>query len=171
MKKDIDEIREITAALAAAEEAGELPRMATEGIHAGFPSPAQDYMSGVIDLNRELVRHPEATFYGRVVGDSMRDAGVVEGDVLVIDKALEPREGDMVVCCLDGEFALKRISFTGKEATGARRAAKQPVSYNILGRRDIWLFSANPKYKPIHVEEGNDFTLWGTVTYIIKKVK
>ena len=171
MKKDIDEIREIMSALASDEVPEILPQMASEGIHAGFPSPAQDYMSGVVDLNRELVRHPEATFYGRVVGDSMRDAGVEEGDVLVIDKALEPREGDMVVCCLDGEFALKRISFTGKEASGARSVKQQPVSYNILGRKDIWLMSANPRYKPIHVEEGNDFTIWGTVTYVIKKVK
>ena len=76
-------------------------------IHAGFPSPAADYMAGVIDLNRELVRHPEATFYGRVVGDSMADADVHEGDVLVIDKSLTPSEGDMAVCFLDGEFCLK----------------------------------------------------------------
>jgi len=171
MKKDIDEIKEIMAVLASDSKDSGLPQMASEGIHAGFPSPAQDYMSGVIDLNRELVRHPEATFYGRVVGDSMRDAGVEEGDVLVIDKALEPQEGDMVVCCLDGEFALKRISFTGKEAAGAKKAARQRVSYNILNRRDIWLLPANPQYKPIHVEEGNDFTIWGTVTYVIKKVK
>lgn len=79
----------------------ELPKMAAEGIHAGFPSPAQDYMEGCIDLNRELVRHPNATFYGRVVGDSMIDAGIEEGDILVIDKSLEPCEGDMAVCFVD----------------------------------------------------------------------
>ena len=61
----------------------ELPKMAAEGIHAGFPSPAQDYMEGCIDLNRELVRHPNATFYGRVVGDFMIDAGIEEGDMAV----------------------------------------------------------------------------------------
>lgn len=171
MQKDIDEIREIAASLN--DEEPFLPPMASEGIHAGFPSPAQDYMNGVVDLNRELVRHPEATFYGRVVGDSMSDAGVTEGDVLVIDKALEPKEGDMVVCCVDGEFALKHISFRPPEegARGARNIRKEPVSYNILQRRDIWLLPANPKYRPIHIEEGNDFTVWGVVTYIIKKVK
>ena len=63
-------------------------------VHAGFPSPAQDYMNSFIDLNKELVRHPAATFYARVVGDSMVDAGVEEGDVLVVDKSLEPQEGD-----------------------------------------------------------------------------
>ena len=174
------------------EEKDGMIQMALEGIHAGFPSPAQDYMSGVIDLNKELVRHPEATFYGRVVGDSMIDAGINEGDVLVIDKSLEPSEGDMCVCFIDGEFALKFVSFHDPFAAGTaggsfagagglgsspdRRGAvreirKAPVSYNILGRRDIWLLPANPKYKPIHIQEGNDFSIWGVVTYVIHKTK
>lgn len=127
-----------------------LAQMAGEGIHAGFPSPAQDYMTGCIDLNKELVRHPEATFYGRVVGDSMIDAGVEEGDVLVIDKSLRPEEGDMCVCFVDGEFCLKRVGFEN----GA-----------------VVLYAANPRYAPIVLNEWNDFTLWGVVTYIIKKVK
>ena len=71
------------------QEKTELPVMAQDGIHAGFPSPATDYMTQAIDLNKELVKHPAATFYGRVVGDSMIDAGVEEGDILVIDKSLE----------------------------------------------------------------------------------
>ena len=118
-------------------------------IHAGFPSPANDYMGSVIDLNKELVRHPESTFYGRVVGDSMLDAGVNEGDVLVIDKSLSPSDGDMAVCFVDGEFCIKYID-----------------------RREdgIWLLPGNPKYKPIHLTEGNEFLVWGVVTYVIKKV-
>ena len=76
-------------------------------VHAGFPSPAQDYMNTFIDLNKVLVRHPAATFYARVVGDSMVDAGVEDGDVLVVDKSMEPQEGDMAVCFIDGELALK----------------------------------------------------------------
>lgn len=140
-------------------------------IHAGFPSPAQDYMTGCIDLNKELVRHPAATFYGRVVGDSMVDAGVNEGDILVIDKSIEPSEGDMAVCFVDGEFAIKYVSFKEPGSGPVRRAGKSPVSYNILGRKDIWLLPANPKYKPIHVSEGNDFTIWGIVTYVIKKIR
>ncbi|MBO4468745.1 MAG: translesion error-prone DNA polymerase V autoproteolytic subunit [Bacteroidales bacterium] len=165
------------------EEKDGMIQMALEGIHAGFPSPAQDYMSGVIDLNKELVKHPEATFYGRVVGDSMIDAGINEGDVLVIDKSVEPSEGDMCVCFVDGEFALKFVSFRDPFAQGAsvggqagsrggvREIRKAPVSYNILGRRDIWLLPANPKYKPIHIQEGNDFSIWGVVTYVIHKTK
>ena len=76
------------------------------GVRAGFPSPAQDYMDRSIDLNRELVPHPESTFYGRVEGDSMEDRGIFEGDIMVIDKSLEPRNGDVAVCMVDGEYTL-----------------------------------------------------------------
>lgn len=152
-------------------EEQDLPKLAGEGIHAGFPSPAQDYMEGCIDLNRELVKHPAATFYGRVVGESMIDAGVEDGDILVIDKSLEPSEGDMAVCFVDGEFTLKYISFNPPAQGAAREAAKPKVSYNILRTKDLWLLPANPKYRPIHITEGNDFTVWGIVTYIIKKVR
>lgn len=128
----------------------ELPKMAQEGIHAGFPSPATDYMTQAIDLNRELVRHPAATFYGRVVGDSMVDAGVDEGDILVIDKALEAQDGDMAVCFVDGEFTLKHLKIKGGKIT---------------------LVPANDKYPSIEVDEGTDFKMWGVVTYVIKKVR
>ena len=121
-----------------------------EGIHAGFPSPAQDYSDQAIDLNKELIRHPAATFFGRVAGDSMRDAGVSEGDLLVIDRSLQPSDGDMVVCFLDGEFALKTL----------RLENGRPV-----------LYAANPKYKPIPIDDGSDFRAWGVVTYIVKNVR
>ncbi len=98
-----------------------LAPMMESGVHAGFPSPAQDYINSFIDLNKELVRHPAATFFARVVGDSMVDADVNEGDVLVVDKSIEPKEGDMAVCFIDGEFALKFISFKDP----ARRRAKR----------------------------------------------
>ena len=120
-----------------------------EGIHAGFPSPAQDYMNECIDLNRELVRHSAATFFGRVAGNSMVDAGVDEGDVLVIDKSIDAQDGDMAVCFIDGEFCLKIISLKDGVLT---------------------LMPANPQYKPITVSEGDSFTVWGVVTYVIKKV-
>ena len=133
-----------------------LPPMAECGIHAGFPSPAQDYMNPCIDLNKELVRHPAATFYGRVVGDSMLDAGVEEGDILVIDRALEASDGKMAVCFVDGEFTLKYISLKNPET----------------GEKDgIWLVPANPKYRPMKVRDMSGFTVWGVVTYIIKKIR
>ena len=82
---------------------------ADEGIRAGFPSPAQDHLEQAIDLNKELIRHPTSTFYGRVVGDSMRDEGIEEGDILVIDKSLELLDNDLAVCFVDGEFTVKRV--------------------------------------------------------------
>lgn len=132
-----------------------LPGMAQDGIHAGFPSPATDYMIQAIDLNKELVKHPAATFYGRVVGDSMIDAGVDEGDILVIDKSLEPQNGDMAVCFIDGEFTLKYLRIEEGE----------------MKKRSITLVPANDKYPSIVVEEGSDFIMWGVVTYVIKKVR
>ena len=126
-----------------------LPMMAQEGIHAGFPSPANDYMTQAIDLNKELVKHPAATFYGRVVGDSMIDAGVDEGDVLVIDRSLDPRDGDMAVCFINGEFTLKYLRF----------------------RQCVELVPANERYPSIVVQEGDDFKIWGVVSYVIKKIR
>ena len=127
-----------------------LPKMAHDGIHAGFPSHATDYMTQAIDLNKELVRHPAATFYGRVVGDSMIDAGVEEGDILVIDKALDAKDGDMAVCFVDGEFTLKYLRFRENGLT---------------------LVPANPRYPSIEIDEGSDFMMWGVVTYVIKKTR
>jgi len=121
---------------------------ADEGIRAGFPSPAQDYMQLAIDLNQELIHNPASTFYGRVVGDSMIDAQIYEGDLLVIDKSLEPRDGDLAVCFLDGEFTLKYIDIDDEV---------------------IWLRPANNHFKPIKVTPDNEFIVWGIVTYTIKK--
>ena len=132
------------------EENEKLPQMAQDGIHAGFPSPATDYMTQAIDLNKELVKHPAATFYGRVVGDSMIDAGVDEGDILVIDRSLTAKDGDMAVCFVDGEFTLKYLRMKDNELT---------------------LVPANPNYPQIHINEGVEFRMWGVVTYIIKKVR
>ena len=137
-------------------EEDKLPKMAEATVHAGFPSPAQDYMSGGIDLNRELVRHPEATFYVRVSGDSMRDAGISDGDTLVVDRSLSAYDGATAVCCLDGEFLVRHLRFSGNGPGG------KPQS--------IVLEAANPAYKPIKTGPGVDFSVWGIVTWIIKKV-
>lgn len=121
---------------------------ADNGIQAGFPSPAQDYINESIDLNREIVRHPAATFYGRVEGDSMIDEGIEGGDILVIDRSLEPADGDLAVCCVDGEFTLKRIK---------------------LERERIWLIPSNEAFDPILVTPDKQFEIWGVVTYTIKQ--
>lgn len=117
------------------------------GIRAGFPSPALDYVSETIDLNHDLIRHPASTFYARVEGDSMSGEGITEGDLLVIDKSLEPRHGDLAVCCLDGEFTLKRLHLAG-------------------GR--VALIPSNPRYPVIRITEEMEFSVWGIVVYTIK---
>ena len=105
-------------------------------------------MEQAIDLNKELIRHPASTFYGRVTGDSMRDEGIEEGDILVIDKSLELMDDDLAVCFIDGEFTIKYIK---------------------IEKKIIWLVPANEQYEPIRVTEENDFLIWGIVTYSIKK--
>ncbi|MBQ7042348.1 MAG: translesion error-prone DNA polymerase V autoproteolytic subunit [Muribaculaceae bacterium] len=121
---------------------------ANEGIQAGFPSPAQDYINETIDLNRELIKHPAATFFGRVSGDSMIEEGIEEGDILVIDKSLEPMNGDLAVCCVDGDFTLKRI---------------------LLEDDCLKLIASNKMFKPIEITADDSFYIWGIVTYTIKK--
>ncbi|MCM1032686.1 MAG: translesion error-prone DNA polymerase V autoproteolytic subunit [Odoribacter sp.] len=121
---------------------------ADQGIQAGFPSPAQDYISESIDLNHELIHHPAATFYGRVSGDSMIGEGIDPGDILVIDRSIEPADGDLAVCCLDGDFTLKRISLRGN---------------------DVWLIPSNEQFDPILVTPDSHFEVWGVVTYTIKQ--
>lgn len=119
------------------------------GVRAGFPSPAQDYVDEWIDLNRHLVPHPSSTFYARVSGDSMSEEGIDDGDLLIVDKSLQPEDGDLAVCCVDGEFTLKRLKLT-------------------RGNR-LFLMPSNRKYKPIEITEDNDFMVWGIVTTTIKQ--
>ncbi len=127
----------------------ELPlAFADGGIRAGFPSPAQDYLSDTIDLNKTLINHPAATFYARVEGDSMEGEGIDEGDILVVDRSISAESGDLAVCCLNGEFTLKRLDISE-------------------GRR-LRLMPSNPRYRPIEVSPDDDFRVWGIVTYTIK---
>lgn len=121
-------------------------------IKAGFPSPAQDYVENGIDLNRELVKNPSSTFFGRATGSSMEGAGIFDGDLLVIDKSLEPYEGAVAVCFIDGEFTLKRIHF---ERDGVQVVA-------------VWLQPENDSYSPIKVTAENQFIIWGIVTHSVR---
>lgn len=128
----------------------ELP-LAESRVSAGFPSPADDYTEMSLDLNRELVRNPASTFFARVRGVSMEGEGIRDGDLLVIDRAAEIRDGVLAVCCIDGEFTLKRVQ-RDREA-GC-----------------IWLVPANPDYEPLRVTGENDFRIWGIVRYVVKKM-
>jgi len=119
------------------------------GIPAGFPSPAEDFEQITLRLG-DLIKHPAATFYARVKGDSMIDASIHDGDLLVIDKALDPRNGDIAVCYLDGEFTVKRI----EQIDDA-----------------LYLMPANEKYKPIKISEESDFRVWGIVVFVLHKTR
>lgn len=120
-----------------------------EGIRAGFPSPAEEYIELAFDLNKELIKNPSSTFYGRVRGNSMVDAGINDGDILVIDKSIYPSDGLKAVCFIDGEFTLKTLKLT---------------------KDGLYLMPANSEFKPIKVTTDNEFIVWGIVTFVIHKV-
>ena len=121
-----------------------------EEIMAGFPSPADDYMLESLNL-KDLIKHPEATFYGRVVGDSMIEAGICEGDIIVIDRAVEAEDGDVVVAWVNDGFTLKFLDRSHKRE-----------GY-------IELRPANRNFPTIRVEVGDNFLVWGVVIWSIKR--
>jgi len=118
-------------------------------VEAGFPSPADDYIEKPLDLNELLVKHPEATFFVRVQGDSMVEADIHSGDILVVDRAREARDGCVVVAVLNGEFTVKQLRYRD-------------------GR--CLLMPANPNHRPIPVTPDQDFQVWGVVTHVIHAV-
>ena len=123
--------------------------LTSNNISAGFPSPADDFKEIRISLDREIVKNEEATFYARVDGESMLGAGLNDGDLIVIDRSAEPKDGSIAVCFLDGEFTVKRLKLKNKE---------------------IYLMPENSKYSPIKIGEGNELSIWGIVTYVVKKM-
>ncbi|WP_018133692.1 LexA family protein [Acaricomes phytoseiuli] len=122
---------------------------AAEAVHAGYPSPAQDYFDGTLDLNEHLIGDKTSTFIVRVVGDSMEGAGISDGDELIVDRAEEPRDGSVVLAVLDGEITVKRLRLTSQ---------------------GVMLVPENPRYSPIHVAE-SDLLVWGVVTYSLHQLR
>lgn len=124
--------------------------LAGEAVAAGFPSPADDYVEARIDLNRELIPSPLSTFFMRVCGDAMRGDGIVDGDLLVIDRSLEPRPGRVVVAAHAGRFLVRRL---------VRRGDR------------LWLQASDgssaPLLLPDSLEEGGDPELWGVVIHAV----
>ena len=120
------------------------------GIKAGFPSPAEAYEVEVLDFNKDMIRHPDTTFYGRVRGDSMMEAGICDGDILVIDRSLTPHNGDVVVAYFDNKFTMKFFDNTHVEE-----------GY-------ILLVPANKNFEIIKVTVDDELTIWGVVQYTIK---
>ena len=116
-------------------------------ISAGFPSPADDFLDIKIDLNKYLIKNQYTTFFVRVSGNSMIDVGISDGDLLIVDKSLEPTNNKIAVCFIDGEFTVKRIR---------------------IEKNCVWLVAENPDYKPIKVTDENELIIWGIVINVIK---
>lgn len=125
-----------------------LPMLMNSPIKAGFPNPAEEAGGMALDLNDLLIKHPVSTYYLRVEGDSMIGIGISSGDIVVVDKSLEPRHGDIVVAAVEGDFTLKRLKKSGQQA---------------------WLVAENPSYQPIALHEAVSAEIWGVVTFWIHK--
>ncbi len=119
------------------------------GISAGFPSPAGDFKQETISLDQELIKNKEATFFARVSGESMINAGLEDGDLIVIDRSIEPSNNKIAVCFIEGEFTVKRI---------------------IVKKDKVWLKPENSSYKAIEVKDNDQLVIWGIVTNVIKKL-
>ena len=115
-------------------------------VQAGFASAADEHIENFLDLNKLVVKHPAATFFVRVAGDSMKDAGIHPGDILVVDRSLTPVSGKIVIACLDGEFTVKRL---------------------VMQAKSVRLVAANADYADIKIEKNSDFRVWGVVTHVI----
>jgi DNA polymerase V len=116
---------------------------------AGFPSPAADFVEGQLDLNTHLIKQPSATFLVRIAGDSLSRAGILDGDLAVVDRSVQPRAGMIVVVVLYGELLIKRLQYSGEQ---------------------VWLHSdnADPRFEPFLVPSDAAFEIWGAVTSTIR---
>ncbi|MFB2801848.1 translesion error-prone DNA polymerase V autoproteolytic subunit [Shewanella seohaensis] len=121
----------------------------SSSVAAGFPSPAHDYIEHSLDLNELCIKHPTATFFVKVQGDSMVDAGISSGDILVVDRALQATHGDIVVAAVDGEFTVKQLQL-------------RPI---------VQLIPRNPAFKAINIHHDSELNLFGVVTCVVKKFK
>jgi DNA polymerase V len=115
-------------------------------LSTGFPSPAEEYIEGPLDLNRYLISHPAATFFVRVSGDSMIGAGIRSGDLLIVDRAVTPQHGNVIIAVINGDLTIKRLHESNQQ---------------------IVLISENPNYTPIEITEAMEFHVWGVVTKAI----
>jgi len=131
------------------QDSGKTSLLVNEGVSAGFPSPADDFKELRISIDKEVVKNETATFYARVSGESMQGAGLDDGDLLVIDRSLEPEDNKIAICFIDGEFTVKRLK---------------------VEKNCVYLMPENPKYQPIKVTEDNELIIWGMVTYVVKKL-
>ena len=120
----------------------------SDAVQAGFPSPAEDHIDMDLNLNDYLVQNPSATFCVKAIGESMKDAGIQSGDIMIVDKSLEPKNRSIVLAVIDGEFTVKRVNMNDNK---------------------LYLMPENSSFSPIKITEEMDFQVWGVVTYVIHK--
>lgn len=118
-------------------------------VQAGFPSPADDYIEGYLDLNTKFIKHPSSTFVLQATGESMVEAGIYSGDWLLVDRSIEPSDGRIVIAAVNGELTVKRLAMKGNT---------------------VQLLPANPKFKPIDITEGYELVIWGVVTLVLHEL-
>lgn len=145
-----------------------LPMFLSE-VSAGFPSPATDYEESKLDLNTHLIANPNATFFVRVKGDSMVDANIESGDIAIVDRSLEARNGDVILAVIDGDFTIKRIEITN--AKGDTLFSKNKLAIHTLGKKRIRLLPENSNFEAIEINENMVFQVWGVVTSTIHKTR
>ena len=133
---------------APSQKAGDLLPVFFSSVQAGFPSPADDYIENQLDLNNLLIKHPAATFFVRVEGESMIDANIYSGDILIVDRSIEASNGKIVVAVLNGDFTVKRL---------------------VVKPSGRFLLPENKKFLPLKIDQNAEFQIWGVVTYIIHK--
>ena len=126
----------------------ELPLFSAH-VQAGFPSPADDHIEHHLDLNKHLIKHPQATFFVRVSGDSMQQAGIHNNDMLIVDRSLTAKHGSIISAAIDGQLTVKSLS----QHKGVTK-----------------LIAEHPDYPDIHLKEGEQLHVWGVVSYVIHQV-
>jgi DNA polymerase V len=140
---------------------------------AGFPSPAEQYLEPPLDLNELLVKRPAATYFVRVEGDSMIEAGIHDGDLLVVDRTLRPASGDVIIASVDGDFTVKTLRLGNRDEERGNRKKGIGNREEGIGKRDeetdIRLEPANPKYPTIILEPGQKLDYFGKVTACIHR--
>jgi DNA polymerase V len=149
MKKiEVETVKVIEIYLPKREKFIDLP-LFLESVSAGFPSPADDYLEGKLDLNDFLITNPASTFLVRVTGDSMIDAGIHSGDLLIVDRSLMPSDRNIVIAVINGELTVKRLRYK---------------------KNQLFLYPENRDFKPIEITQEMNFEVWGVVKSVVHSV-
>lgn len=149
MRVPVSRLKEIKELLATSSPPLSIPLFSAK-VSAGFPSPADDYIETYLDLNEHLIKHPAATFMVKAIGDSMIGAGISSGDILIVDRSIEPVHRKVVIAAIDGELTVKRLFLTDSQ---------------------MILKAENPNYPDIEIKQDQDTTIWGVVTNVIHEVE